>query len=408
MKVSFTYIYSFFIYIIILLNLGFVNLFFQSDRITFKVSIILAIIVFFIYMFQPRKKYINKNIIIYLILAFSLYIIEFLRKMRPFSISKDNMIYQFGGIILLLLIFPISEILCTEKKKFLSTIVTLGYVILLIKFGVWFFYNFFNINLAPGIWGYKIEWTRVFMGHVFTRLSGTFIDALLWVYSFTMLIDINNKLHKRILGGIGMIFLLFYAIVVTQYRMILILYILTLLLLLFYISYRSNKRAASILILILFFCLILIVNWSSISSFISTFSVNNSITGGSTSFRLLEFKYFNSLWLQNNFLFGFGFIPDMVIPYNGAGYYLSDLGFMANLYQFGIIGFCILLLPFILGLIKSFRFFHLNNYVNRNFMLIFLGLTIYMIMNLIPYNPYNPSLISLMPIYISILNYYSL
>lgn len=404
MKISFVSVYNFFIYIIVILNLGFLNFFFQSDRIVFKISIVLSLIVFLIYIFQPHKKNITKNTALYVALTLGLYLIEFLRKSRPYVISTDNMIYQFGGIALLLLSFPMYEVISSDKKNLLAKLVIIGYVILTMKFIVWFFYNFFQINLAPGVWGYKIDWTRQLMGRTFTRLSGTFIDELLLVYSFFILITKENKVYKRILSGIGILFLLFYAIVVTQYRMIIVLYILTILGLTFLVSYKSNNRTASLVILVLFLSVILIVNWTSIKDFIATFSTNSNITGGSTSFRLWEFKYFKSLWVHNNFWLGFGFIPDMVIPYNGVGYYLSDLGFTANLYQFGLIGFFILILPFFVGVISSVRCLWLSAYKNKlNF--IFIGLTLYIVMSLIPYNPYNPSLITFMPIYISLLNY---
>ena len=54
MKISFISIYNFFIYTILVLNLGFFNLIYQSDRIAFKISIVLALIVFIIYTFQPN------------------------------------------------------------------------------------------------------------------------------------------------------------------------------------------------------------------------------------------------------------------------------------------------------------------------------------------------------------------
>lgn len=63
------------------------------------------------------------------------------------------------------------------------------------------FYNFFQINLAPGVWGYKIDWTRQLMGRTFTRLSGTFIDELLLVYSFSYLLLKRTKFIKEFFQG---------------------------------------------------------------------------------------------------------------------------------------------------------------------------------------------------------------
>ena len=404
MKISFISIYNFIIYTILVLNLGFFNLIYQSDRIAFKISIVLALIVFIIYTFQPNKISVKKSISLYLILCLSLFMIEFLRNSRPFVISNEDLIYQFGGVFLCLVLFPINEILSSDKKTFLTNLVVMGYIILLIKATVWFLYNFLQINIAPGIWGYKIDWAREIFGHVFTRLSGTFLDSYLLIYSFYTMISKDKEINKRIYAGIGLLFLFFYATVVTQYRMIVVLYLLTILLLIFILSYKSKNKAASLILLLLILCLLLIINRAGIKSFISSFSVNNNITGGSTSFRLLELDFFKSLWLQNNIGLGFGFIPDKVIPYNGAGYYLSDLGFTANLYQFGIIGFAILIFPFLMGIKLSLIHLSKSNISNNKLYFIFVGLTIYIVMSLLPYSPYNPSLVSLMPIYLAILN----
>lgn len=65
------------------------------------------------------------------------------------------------------------------------------------------------------------------------------------------------------------------------------------------------------------------------------------------------------MWTQKMYL-GFGQTTDGNI-FNGWKYYISDLGIIRMLYQFGIIGFIVCLLPILYGCLVDFKrrvYFH--------------------------------------------------
>lgn len=81
--------------------------------------------------------------------------------------------------------------------------------------------------------------------------------------------------------------------------------------------------------------------------FLDSFSVSNSDYGAGTLVRIVGRKYYHEMWTQKMYL-GFGQTTDGNI-FNGWKYYISDLGIIRMLYQFGIIGFIVCLLPILYG-----------------------------------------------------------
>lgn len=402
MKIKYTSIYKIFIYIIFFLNLNFTNLIHKSEEIDMELAIILTIIVFIIYAFQPNKhKIYNTRLILYFSLIYIFLIYQFIESQRIGSIDFGLSMYQFGCTILLLLSFPIYEILNDDRKVFFKNIVRLGYLALFVKTIVWLMYNFFRINVAPGMWGYKIQWSRSILNFNFTRLIGTFLDIFLLIYAIVNLLKKDNTIIKKSLYFIEILFLFFYTIMISQYRAELVYYVLVTLALISIYTYKNQRknRAVNVTLLILSVLLILFISRHYIYEFFGTFSVNNQITGSSTSYRLVEFDHFSNMWESGNKLLGFGLIPDTTVYYN-AEYYLSDLGFVSTLYELGILGFTFLLLPLINGFLFMINVFK-ENLNSKD--LVFIGLSIYLIFSLISANPYNPSRITLLPIYMGLL-----
>lgn len=93
--------------------------------------------------------------------------------------------------------------------------------------------------------------------------------------------------------------------------------------------------------------------------FLDSFSVSNSEYGAGTLVRIVGRKYYHEMWTQKMYL-GFGQTTDGNI-FNGWKYYISDLGIIRMLYQFGIIGFIVCLLPILYGCLVGFKrrvYFH--------------------------------------------------
>ena len=125
--------------------------------------------------------------------------------------------------------------------------------------------------------------------------------------------------------------------------------------------------------------------------FIDSFSVSNSDYGAGTMVRIVGRRYYQELWNQNKLL-GFGSTSDGNI-FAGWKYYLSDLGIIRMLYQFGIIGFIICLLPILYGCLVGFK-----NRLQFEGMLLFCLSLFVLVTSFASQNLYDYSRIMLLPL----------
>lgn len=401
MKIKYTSIYAYLIYIIVFLNLGFFNLIMPFEYTGMLLAAVISIITFFIYIFQPVKyKLPGKWYQIYLMLIFCIYIYHFFN-LKKTNISSMTLLSAFNnneGIFLLLLVFPIYEILKgNEKEKFLKNLAILGYLALMIRLIVWGMYNFINIDIAP----YMIrglDWNRMVLGRSFIRVSGTFLDIYTFIYSINAFFKSIYSHHYKISAFIGILFIFLYSVLISQYRMVSLALLSVLILVILKETYNSQRRLLNVLLFIMLIILIMIIGHGIIMNFINSFSLNAS-TGSSTSTRLNGLPFIEEEWKNSSIWNGFGFSNDNM-TYMNMTYWLSDYGFLANLFQFGIIGFLICLVPFIYGIYFSIvSFFKEKNiYV--------LGFTVYLLITSTTFNPMRNQYISILPFYIAFMLFY--
>lgn len=401
MKIKYTSIYAYLIYIIVFLNLGFFNLIMPFEYTGMLLAAVISIITFFIYIFQPVKyKLPGKWYQIYLMLIFCIYIYHFFN-LKKTNISSMTLLSAFNnneGIFLLLLVFPIYEILKgNDKEKFLKNLAILGYLALMIRLIVWGMYNFINIDIAP----YMIrglDWNRMVLGRSFIRVSGTFLDIYTFIYSINAFFKSIYSHHYKISAFIGIIFIFLYSVLISQYRMVSLALLSVLILVILKETYNSQRRLLNVLLFIMLIILIMIIGHGIIMNFINSFSLNAS-TGSSTSTRLNGLPFIEEEWKNSSIWNGFGFSNDNM-TYMNMTYWLSDYGFLANLFQFGIIGFLICLVPFIYGIYFSIvSFFKEKNiYV--------LGFTVYLLITSTTFNPMRNQYISILPFYIAFMLFY--
>lgn len=79
--------------------------------------------------------------------------------------------------------------------------------------------------------------------------------------------------------------------------------------------------------------------------------------GEGTLVRMLGTSFYQNEWQNNNILFGFGIAEDGNYVGN-TQYFLSDLGIISYIFEFGIIGFILAVLPMLEGIrvgIKSIK-----------------------------------------------------
>lgn len=401
MKIKYTSIYAYLIYIIVFLNLGFFNLIMPFEYTGMLLAAVISIITFFIYIFQPVKyKLPGKWYQIYLMLIFCIYIYH-LFNLKKTNISSMTLLSAFNnneGIFLLLLVFPIYEILKgNDKEKFLKNLAILGYLALMIRLIVWGMYNFINIDIAP----YMIrglDWNRMVLGRSFIRVSGTFLDIYTFIYSINAFFKSIYSHHYKISAFIGILFIFLYSVLISQYRMVSLALLSVLILVILKETYNSQRRLLNVLLFIMLIILIMIIGHGIIMNFINSFSLNAS-TGSSTSTRLNGLPFIEEEWKNSSIWNGFGFSNDNM-TYMNMTYWLSDYGFLANLFQFGIIGFLICLVPFIYGIYFSIvSFFKEKNiYV--------LGFTVYLLITSTTFNPMRNQYISILPFYIAFMLFY--
>lgn len=394
MKISAHTVYKFCIYSIIFLNLGFLDVFGTFDRQAMFVSIILSLFAFFIYTFDNHRKTLKKgrDIATGIFLIVSLFIIQIFR-IQNSEITPRAAFTTFGGMLLVLAAFPMYELLITQFDRTLKYIVTIGFTAIILRIVLWFFYNFMNINLGPGFFEGREDWTRTILGHTLVRISEPYISGFLFI---VCVLGIYNKgyFKNKINNYLGVIVLYFYAIFISQTRMQLLVYTIILGLMLLVQSLNSGKILlfiSSIIIIIL----LLIINKDHIISFFNSFDPN-SVNGYSTTLRINSFNYFLSVWENSNRWLGFGFTPDgHVVGLNK--YWISDFGIYINLFEFGILGFLILIYPILRGIFISIKVLKLRAFYSN----LFIGLTLFLLVSM--ENIYLLNLATIAPIYLGLM-----
>lgn len=394
LKIKTNTFYKIVIVLVFFLNLGFLNITMNITGISMYFSIVITLISFFVFLFKAND--INRHLLIisYCILLLIFLIYQFLRP-RYFSADTSELLRMYLPFLLIFLAFPISQLITkTNNFKLLELICILGYTILALRTIYWGMFNFFNINMAPG--SIIPDWTRALGGRMFTRLPGIFLNG------YIMIVSWYNLLYKqKVIYLGGLFFMLFYSVIVTQSRAgIIELLMISLIILLFY-TYNAKNRLVRGIFVTIFILFVFILAMPHIAGFIDTFSANNLEYGGSTLTRQKGYQFYLDLWL-NNRIFGIGLIPDNIQINRWLTYYLSDYNFIVNLYEFGYIGFFILLIPFFYGIKVSFLIVHKKLCTNDSILFIQIFLTIFLIIDMFFQNIYLAQNITLLPLYMGI------
>lgn len=390
MKLKYLSLYKSLIYIVIIL------LIFQVNLYTLLLAEILTIIAFFAYLTQKKPQKINKKwVYSYILFEFLLFLFQVI---RVNSISIKLSFLYYGDILLLLLVFPIYEVLKIDSKSFLKNLNLIGIVALILRATVWVTYNFLHYNIGFYQWGGgREDWARVLGPFLLYRSNGLFIDGFLFAYSLSKIFNRTLKVKNKLGFYLEMLFLFLFSYVIYQSRTQLIYYIVTVLVGIIYINFHQRSRSLNLILTAIVVMLIVYAFKDSIVGFVNSFS-QNSDTGGSTSVRILEYQYFPQLWKKTSLLLGFGYIDTEDILYAGYRLYLTDLGILAQLYQNGILGFIICIFPFVKGLIVLIKNWNQTyDFYNSVLILFFL----YLIVSSSNFNPYVFVYFPVMPLFIA-------
>lgn len=379
-----------------ILLLIFLVLLVHFGQFTVILSSIATVFLLILYLNKKNRRILSsKWEYVYIFFLFILFVIESLYT----SLNFNFIFYNYGIVFLILLIFPLYEVICTNKWDFFAKLNKIGIFVFFIKTVIWGAFNLLNKDLG---FGGRINWARSILGHTFFRMNGTFLDSFLFSYAlFKCLTTDNQKKKNEFL--VEVIFLFLFSIFIYQSRAQIIYYLISLLVgCLFFYSKKSNSVVNAVMFLMILLVFGFIFR-NQISDFWNSFSLNSETYGGSTYVRMQEYTYFPSLWKKSNLLLGFGFFDDSnPILFNNTRLYLSDVGILMQLYQFGILGFIIDIMPLIKGLnyfvtiwLKDFSKFDL-------FLIIF---TAYVLVSYSNFNPYLNINFPILPLYISTLLY---
>ena len=392
-RLSIQDIYRYFLYIIFFLNLSFFNIFSDLTYAIQRLSVYLTFLLLIIYSLQKRKSKVTAFTSITIFLFCLLVTFNFFRQGVPVNgfLLFSQKIFLLRNFSFILLVFPISEILNSKHSlNFLKVVFLLGMLAILFRSFIWFSYNYAGLNIAPGIIAERgINWTRY--GAV--RLQALFLDGYVLSYLLCKLFLTDSK--NKLLYSIFLFIVLFYEGIIYASRSQLIGF--GVMFLTVYIFKNSNSLNK-----LLKFLLLSLASCGAIVSplynrFLDSFAVTNSDYGAGTLVRIVGRKYYHEIWDQRKLL-GFGITIDGNI-FNGWKYYISDLGIIRILYQFGIIGFIICLMPILYGCRAGFK-----SRVNFEGMLL-LSLSIFvLITSFASQNLYDYSRIMLLPLLLGLAN----
>ncbi|URW70818.1 hypothetical protein MU859_07605 [Lactobacillus kefiranofaciens subsp. kefirgranum] len=404
MKINPIKVYKTIIYLIIILNIGILNIDANRSLSWFYISVFLTICLFLFYLCNRSREKINNWFKIYVLLIILLFSFQFFRLLNSFPalITTEDAFRHYDVFLLLLLTFPLVEILKYDSKSFFSTIANIGYLNLFFRFIVWFAYNFKNVNIAPGYFSGQdgTSWTRSIGALSLSRLTGSFLDAFLLIYVLIQFLY-NTNYRRRIISMLELIFWFFYQSIIYQSRMQVLMGIFLMIFVIIIKNKNSKQKYLNYTLIIFMSMFILMFQLNNIIGFVQTFSIDNSVYSGSTEARLLGINYFIRQLFNSNLWFGTGFLPDQIkLPY--YTFYIIDYGIFMNIIEFGIIGFIIMLVPFWKGVQVAFKIIK-NNTLNDKNTLYELLLTFYIVISMILYNFYWIDFVTILPIYFALI-----
>ena len=348
-RLSIQDVYRYFLYVIFFLNLSFFNILSDLTHKLQYFSVYLTFLLFVIYLLQKRASKATKFTSVIVMLFLLMVIFNLFRRGIPINsiLPFSEKFFYLRNFTYILLAFPISEVLKSKSKSdFLRLIFVLGISAIIFRSVVWFSYNYANLNIAPGIIQERgANWTRY--GAV--RLQALFLDGYVLAYVLCKLLVSASK-HK-LSYGLFLLITLFYESVIYASRSQIIGF--CAMFMTIYLLKRKSSRNKIFSFFTLFLTSLGIILTPYYNKFLDSFSVINSDYGAGTMVRIVGRRYYQEIWRQVKIL-GFGQTSDGNI-FSGWKYYLSDLGIVRILYQFGIIGFIICLLPILYGCYAGFR-----------------------------------------------------
>ena len=230
----------------------------------------------------------------------------------------------------LLLIYPLIYIYSYNKGLLsIVKIITFFTIIsLVMKSLIWLLFNNYGIDIMHYVlYEFGDEWMRD--GN--QRIPATCFSGILFVVMLYLL-DSNNNIFIKI-----------FSIIIITFIICLVIYVL---------FNNISKMKKVFLIILLFGISIYIINTDEFQLFIEGLSIDTYSIG----IRFIAFDYYFNLFKDNYFLGISLSMNENLISGSEGRFFLSDMGNIGNLISYGILGYIILILPFIRMIYISFKF----------------------------------------------------
>lgn len=176
-----------------ILLLIFLVLLVHFGQFTVILSSIATVFLLILYLNKKNRRILSsKWEYVYIFFLFILFVIESLYT----SLNFNFIFYNYGIVFLILLIFPLYEVICTNKWDFFAKLNKIGIFVFFIKTVIWGAFNLLNKDLGFVGFGGRINWARSILGHTFFRMNGTFLDSFLFSYALFKCLTTDNQKKK--------------------------------------------------------------------------------------------------------------------------------------------------------------------------------------------------------------------
>lgn len=271
-----------------------------------------------------------------------LFVFLFIEVFYGWSVGSNSLVQNLSYVYIyfwLFLFYPIIYILvCNNgKKRLIYAICGWTVVALLLKTIVWFLYNYLHKDVMHYLlFEFGSEWIRNgFQRIPATCFSGVLVCAMLYAFYN------STKVQMKILAIVIILFNIWYALTVFASRAQVICLVLGMSVAILLRRNMGIKKMATYLV----FIIVAAVGMST--AYFNEFVRSMSLTTYSMGMRVKEMIYYSNL-IQKHWLMGFLYVFSNDKIHGPMGtYYLSDLGLFSKIFETGIIGMIIHLLPFV-------------------------------------------------------------
>ena len=396
------------LFVVAMFMLEYFNMFFPSisvsvSRITLgSTAILLALITLLFSANNPTMKHQLRFANLFFMLYIPVVLVSAVLSFVWYKYSFSSILPVCAPFFYPLYAYPLIYIFSWDNtyEKYLKKIVALVLIMLALKAFSWYMYNYrgtvFFSNL---LFKHDEGWVRNGMLRVDTgALYGIALCYLLFIF-------FARKKHRGALLAGGMIL---FAVFITQYRYLEIVIILVGLII--YLTSSVSDKKKLIRILILSALVLVFIAVGGLDAILSSFSVDNSETGSSTSARIETIDFFWSLMNGTRFFFGFGYLStysttavELITRSATEVYWLEDIGILGGFYMFGLMSLLIYL-PLFYRSVKACAVSVKNKCSDKAFLSAIVG---YMLISCIMLNIFDRQRVFDTAFYISLISFIS-